>query len=101
MPGQPRVPPHAGPAPVVGRGRFAECGAERQDGRRPRSALAFFQNLDQLTAGGPGDFNAALRSRGNRFLEKALAAVPLARVTAVMDCSDEARDFDLVVVGMT
>jgi uncharacterized protein (DUF58 family) len=29
--------------------------------RGRRSALRFFQHLEQLTAGGPGDFNAALR----------------------------------------
>lgn len=29
--------------------------------RGRRSALGFFQHLEQLTAGGPGDFNAALR----------------------------------------
>ncbi len=47
------------PFPEQDRDLTARRGLRVVRGRR--SALAFFQHLEQLTAGGPGDFNAALR----------------------------------------
>jgi len=46
----------------------------------------------------PQPVKVLLVTRGNRFLEKALAAVPAAEVTVVADSVDEAREFDLVVL---
>jgi hypothetical protein len=46
----------------------------------------------------PQPVKVLLVSRGNRFLEKALAAVPRATVTVAADCADEAREFDVVVL---
>jgi hypothetical protein len=46
----------------------------------------------------PQPVKVLLVTRGNRFLEKALAAVPAAEVTVAADSVDEAREFDLVVL---
>ncbi len=46
----------------------------------------------------PPPVRVLLVTRGNRFLEKALAAVPRAEVSVAADCTDPARDFDLVVL---
>jgi hypothetical protein len=46
----------------------------------------------------PQPVKVLLVTRGNRFLEKALAAVPGAEVAVAADSVDEAREFDLVVL---
>lgn len=46
----------------------------------------------------PRPVKVLLLTRGNRFLEKALAAVPAAEVTVAADAVDESREFDLAVV---
>lgn len=46
----------------------------------------------------PQPARVLLVSRGNRFLERALAAVPSAEVTVVTDLADSAADFDITVL---
>lgn len=46
----------------------------------------------------PQPVKVLLVTRGNRFLERALAAVPRSEVTVAADCTDPAREFDLVVL---
>lgn len=55
-------------------------------------------NEASLVSRMPQPVKVFLLTRGNRFLEKALAAVPGAEVTVAADSVDEAREFDLVVL---